>query len=215
MKYKQYYRALASTITLLAILVGSRRASAGDRLFLLTSSVYQDSVAIGEVVSVDEGELVFEPEQVLVGDRIPRTITVADYEPSQVETLSAGDAAVLSLVRTDGRTQYRLTDTAFKVSSSLPAEAKIITGPLSGGDLAAYNWFINSCGADKSFAFDYSGDVDIASIRKGEEWTAIAQRSDRPNGPWRTTARPPVCKTAQTSWWRSLLKTVVTSLNVL
>ena len=206
MKYKQYYRALVFTITLLAILVGSRRASAGDRLFLLTSSVYQDSVAIGEVVSVDEGELVFEPEQVLVGDRIPRTITVADYEPSQVETLSAGDAAVLPLVRTDGRAQYRLTDTAFKVSSSLPAEAKIITGPLSGGDLAAYNWFVNSCGNEKDFAFDYSGEVDIASVKREDRRHEIAQRSvDSPDGIWKMVAEPPDCKPVRFGWWRSLV----------
>ena len=169
MKSKQHYRTIAFAVALLTILVGSRRAIAGDLLFLLTSPIYQDSVAIGEVVSVGGDKLVFEPKRVLIGNRVPSTITITDYEPSQSEMLSAGDAAVLPLSRTGKRAQYKLTHTAFKVSSSLPAEAQIITGPLLGGDRVAYNWFINSCGADKSFAFDYSGDVDIASVKKGTE----------------------------------------------
>ena len=211
MKYKQHYRTLAFAIALLAILGSSQRATAGDLLFLLTSPVYQDSVVIGDVISTNKSELVFESKRVLLGDFVPSTLTIADYEPHKVEALSAGDSAVLSLVRTDRRGQYELTYTAFKVSSSVPAEAEIISGPLLGSERIAYNWFINSCGADRNFAFDYSSDIDTASLRKGVETTVMAQRDNRLDGTWTMIAKPLACEAVQISWWRALLKRIASA----
>lgn len=199
-------RKLSLGIALSITLAASQRAVAGDLLFLMTSAAYQYSIAIGTVISQSDGQLVFEPKQVLLGDRIPNEITIAEYTPAQVEGLSDGDFAILSLVRIDRSRQYKMSHPAFKASSPDPGEAKVINGPLSGGDLAAYNWFVNSCGNEKDFAFDYSGEVDIASVMREDGWHEIAQRSvDSPDGIWKMVAESPDCKLVRFGWWRSLV----------
>ena len=211
-RMRRYIR-LSLSVVLVTILIGSQkisnqRAIAGDLLFLLTNPADQESVVIGEASSIDPNQLIFEPKQVLVGKRVPRKIAITDYDLQQAKSLNNGDAAVLTLVRADRKREYRLAHTAFKVSSSEPTEATIITGPLSGGDRIAYNWFINSCGAERDFAFDYSGKVDVSFVKREAELVAIAQRSkDTPDSQWVMTAKPPACKPSQaTSWWQLLVK---------
>ena len=186
--------------------ISSHTAIAGDLLFLLTNPVDQESVVIGEVSSVGREQLIFEPEQVLTGRRVPKTIVITDYRPGQAESLDEGDAAVLTLGRV-GRKRYQLAYPAFKVSSIEPTEADIVAEPPSGSDHIAYNWFINSCGAEKDFAFDYSGKGDVLFVKQAE-LVVIAQRSKgRPDGNWVMTAEPPACEPSQpTSWWRLLMK---------
>jgi len=96
----------------------------------MTSDAHQDSTAIGTVISQSEGQLVFEPRQVLLGDRIPNEITVAEYTPAQVKGLDAGDFATLSLVKIDRSRQYKMSKPAFKASSPDPSKAKVIDGVL-------------------------------------------------------------------------------------
>lgn len=202
----RFSKKLGFGIALTATLISYQRANAGDLLFLMTSLAYQDSIAIGEILSLDDNQLTFKSRRVLSGDRIANQITIAGYTSKQVETLSVGDFAVLSLVRADRGKHYKLSAAAFKVSSREPNEAEIIAGPLSGGDRTAYNWFINSCGTEKDFAFDYSGEVDVAFVRRETGLHAIAQRSvDRPDGIWEEVAEPAACKPKLT-WWRALLE---------
>lgn len=193
---------------LITVLVGSQKATAGDLLFLMTNPNNEESVVIGEVFSIGQGQIIFEPRRVLIGRRLPRRVTITDYDPKQAKSLNDGDAAVLTMARINRKRGYKLAYTAFEVSSSEPAEADIITGPLSGGDRIAYNWFINSCGAERDFAFDYSGKIDRSFVRRDAELVVIAQRSeDRPDGRWAVIAEPPACEPIQTvSWWRQLVK---------
>ncbi|MEM8503929.1 MAG: hypothetical protein AAF716_12340 [Cyanobacteria bacterium P01_D01_bin.1] len=173
----------------------------------MTGPVYQDSIVIGEILSQTDEQLVFESNRVLLGDRTPTQITITDYTPSQAEALSSGDFAVLSLVQVDRSRLYSMSHPAFKVSSPEPSEAKIIAGPLLDGDRIAYNWFINSCGAESDFAFDYSGEVGIVFVRRKSGLSAIARRSvDTSDASWERIAEPPDCKPERFSWWQSLLR---------
>ncbi|MGI8935881.1 MAG: hypothetical protein ACR2FS_17580 [Phormidesmis sp.] len=177
--------------------------SAGDLLSQLTSPVYQDSVAIGEILSRRKKQLVFEHSRVLLGHRLPRTVTLTGFTPSQIEDLSPGDFAVLFLSKGNSRGLYTLGQNVFKVTSPEPSEAKILTGPLGGADRLAYNWFINSCGKDREFAFDYSGEKAVVYTRQANSLHPIGILRDNQ---WKTLADPPVCEPVRFGWWSSLLQ---------
>ncbi len=176
---------------------------AGDLLFQLTSPVYQDSVAIGEISSQSSDQLVFERSRVLLGNRLPQTMTLTGLTPSQIDDLSPGDFAVLSLSQDGSRGHYVLSQNIFKVTSPEPSAAKILTGPLRAADSLAYNWFINSCGKDREFAFDYSGEEAIVYTRQADRLHPIGNLRD---GQWKTLTDPSVCKPVRFGWWGSLLQ---------
>ena len=201
--------ALGLLAALMTTLIGSQRAAAGDLLFLRTHPGKEESVAIGEVLSISQSQIVFEPKRVLAGRDVPNKVTITDYDPELVKTLSQGDAAVLSIARIGRRKGYKLSDAAVEVSSSDPAEANVLTtGFFIGSNLVAYNWFINSCGKEADFVFHYSDAVDTAYVKRAEERVAIAQRTeDEPGDIWTVVAEPPTCEPIQPmSWWRQLLR---------
>jgi hypothetical protein len=192
--------ALLATLSLTAL-----PAIAGDLLFQLTSTSYQDFVVIGEILSHHENQLVFEPSRVLLGKRLPKTIRLTAVSPSQVEGLSTGDFAVLSLNKGDSRGRYRLNYDAFKVDSPDPSEAKLLSGPLLGSERLAYNWFINSCGQEHAFSFDYSSEnPKISIIRENEPYIIGIQQKGQRENQWERIAEPPACKPVRISWWQSV-----------
>lgn len=194
-------------IALAAVLVSQQKANAGDYIFTLMSPAYKDSIVIGEVVSKSEDRLVFNTGRVVQGDRVPKTITVSGYTLKQVKTLVDGDFAVLSLNKTDRRKQYELVWDAVEVDSLKPDEAKIIEGTLTGSDRIVYNWFLNTCGSERGFTFDYSGDGDVISVRRESGLQDIVQSPTKyPNHEWEMVAEPPACKPAAINWWRSMLR---------
>lgn len=177
--------------------------AAGDLLFQLTSPIYNESIAIGRITSKQADLITFERNSVLLGKRIPRTVYITDFEPDQVEALSSEDYAVLSLRKGHDGKNYHLNYSAFKTNTDKPSGATILSGPLAGADLEAYNWFVNSCGRDKDFAFDYSGTNKKILVKDsdGQQRVISTSKGDK----WNRTIDPPMCESAGRSWWYSLL----------
>ncbi len=194
-----------SSVLLLSLGLG-KDAIAGDMFFILTSDYYQDAVAIGDVKSRKDSELVFLPTRVLIGNKhLPKEIVVQTNRSELTEKLQAGDAAVLTLGEDQGI--YTLNHQAFEVSDSNPADAKVLSGPLRGEERFKFERVINSCGRDRNFFFDgktvFLKQVDRNSneigenlpigFRDGDQWVA-------------TDANPPICQPIQLSLWDRLLR---------
>lgn len=125
--------------------------SAADVLSRLTHGD-QYSLALGTVVSTSETALTFQVETVISGESLPAMISVK-VPGASMETVKSGpgEYAVISLNQ-EAR-MYTVAWGIFEVSSLDIATLKIMEGPLPAGDLAAFQWYINSGGVENDFYF--------------------------------------------------------------
>ncbi len=177
--------------------------AAGDLLFQLTSPAYNESIAIGQILSKSEDRIVFKRSRVLLGKRLPRTVSITDFTASQIESLSSGDFAVLSLNKSSNKKDYRLNYDAFETNSPRPDGATILLGPLSGTDREAYGWFLNSCGRDREFSFDYTGKNNTVLVKDSDGKQRVIATLDGDG--WERVIDPSMCKPDGLSWWYSFL----------
>ena len=146
----------AFTLCLIAValcLVPSVYAS--DVLSRLTHGD-QYSLALGVVLSASDATVEFEVETIISGESLPSVIS-AQIPGAFMETalldmkLEPGEYIVLSLDKEAA--QYTIAWGCFKVSSLDVDTLEVIQGPLSPGDLAAFQWYINSRGTENDFYF--------------------------------------------------------------
>lgn len=116
----------------------------------------QYSLVLGTVVSVSDNTARFEVETIISGESLPSVVSVEApgmfmemVAPHM--SLEPSDYAVLSLNKEAAK--YTIAWGFFKVSSLSLATLEIIEGPLPPGDLAAFQWYINSEGTENDFYF--------------------------------------------------------------
>ncbi len=111
-------------------------------------------MALGTVVSVSDATIRFEVETTISGEMLPSFIDVEipdTFMGAETRSLRPGDYAVLSL--DEGTTLYTIAWGFFKVSSLNMATLEVIDGTLGPGELAAFQWYVNSGGAERDFYF--------------------------------------------------------------
>jgi hypothetical protein len=128
---------------------------AADVLHRLTHGD-QYALVLGTVVSVSDTTARFEVETVISGGPLPPVVSVEGPGPfmeaaAPHSSLEPGDYAVFSLNREVAK--YTIAWGFFKVSSLDITTLKVVEGPLPPGDLAAFQWYINSEGRENDFYF--------------------------------------------------------------
>jgi hypothetical protein len=127
---------------------------AADALSRLTHGD-QYALALGTIVSASDASVRFEVGTIISGKALPPVINVQVpgpfMEAAPYTKLEPGDHAVLSLDQEAD--QYTVAWGCFKVSSLDITTLEVIEGPLSQGDLAALQWYINSQGTENDFYF--------------------------------------------------------------
>ena len=141
------------SITVALCLLPSVHAS--DVLSRLTHGD-QYSLALGTVLSASDAAIEFEVETIIAGE--PLTVVISAQIPGAfIETalldmkLEPGEYIVLSLDKESAL--YTIAWGCFKVSSLDAATLEVVQGPLAPGDLAAFQWYINSGGTENDFYF--------------------------------------------------------------
>ncbi len=130
-------------LTMLAVCVVTP-LYAGDVIFQLTQG-YQDTLALGKVTTVTNTTITFENTTVISGEPLPQVIAVEIPEQFMglaTPRFNPGNYAILSLDKE--ALSYTIAWGVFKVSTQDMATLKIKSGTLNSGDLAAFQWYINT-----------------------------------------------------------------------
>ncbi|HNT76580.1 MAG TPA: Ig-like domain-containing protein [Anaerolineae bacterium] len=127
---------------------------AADVLHRLTHGD-QYSLALGTITSVSDSGVMVEIAAIISGESLPDVINVeisgAFIEAVPAMSLAPGEYAVFSL--NQGAETYTVAWGFFKASSLDITTLEILAGPLPEGDLAAFQWYINSGGVENDFYF--------------------------------------------------------------
>lgn len=127
-------------------------AFAADLLWRLTHDD-QDSLVIGEVEKVDGNTLEVKVAYVISGKPTKPSIKVEvkEWDFQRVGQVRPGDKLVLSLDK--NVFTYSVKYGIYKVSSLDYQTLKIIAPTKFAGDMAAFQWYINSGGKENDFYF--------------------------------------------------------------
>ncbi len=123
-------------------------SQAGDPLYIITHNL-QHALVLGTILSTNQTSTQFQPHLTIAGQQLHAPISI---HHDGVKTLfSPGDKVIVS-IRPEGRS-YRFDSGAFQVSSLNPKTLKILKGSFGGGDLIAFQWYINTCGQENEFSY--------------------------------------------------------------
>lgn len=142
----------ATVLFLIVIALCSTYAvSAADMLCRLTHGD-QYALALGTVVSTSETAITFQVETVISGESLPARISV-EVPGAYMETAKLGPSEYAVISLNQEARMFTMAWGIFEVSSLDIATLKVMEGPLPAGDLAAFQWYINSGGVENDFYF--------------------------------------------------------------
>jgi hypothetical protein len=125
---------------------------AADILHRLTHGD-QDALALGTIVAIAGERVDLDVETVIAGKRLPACVSVDGVVASSSSSwdLQVGDYVVMSINQASGG--YTVAWGVYQVTSLDLNSLDMVAGPLGPGDLAAFQWYINSGGVENDFYF--------------------------------------------------------------
>jgi hypothetical protein len=125
---------------------------AADMLHRLTHGD-QDALALGTIADIAGERVNLEVETVIAGKLLPACVSVDGVLSSSFSSwdLQVGDYVVMSINQSSGG--YTVAWGIYQVTSLDLNSLDVVAGPLGPGDLAAFQWYINSGGVENDFYF--------------------------------------------------------------
>jgi hypothetical protein len=125
---------------------------AADMLHRLTHGD-QDALALGTIAVIAGERVDLEVETVIAGKRLPAYVSVDGVVATSSSSwdLQVGDYVVMSI--NQASSGYMMAWGVYQVTSLDLNSLDVVAGPLGQGDLAAFQWYINSGGVENEFYF--------------------------------------------------------------